>query len=409
MEKAQSPFQDDVVHKQLMIRVCTWNVGESSPVACSPDMLDDWIFGRNKRQANTEPDIIAIGLQEVDMSVKALWLACCGVSTAAGLRWSSALDDHLHNYDLLASNQLMGMELLIFSRKQITSQVTCESDTACSGWFGLFANKGGMATRVTIFNKELNETTRFCIINCHFAAKEEKVARRNQDHDTLLRDINFFTQPRDILDHDFVFWAGDFNYRLYNVSHQQIEALTSCLSEPSEIRDLMANHDQLRHQMSRGRVFRNFTEPAVSFPPSYKVLKHCSDRRYDPKRVPSYCDRILHYTYVVTTKGNDAENRSSSPLLDIEMSSACGSVTSPTGSAGSGITSHPIPIFETDQLDTVTTHSTDGSQQTDPATDPILCFEYISTFDNAGSDHRAVSALYRVPSVTVIEEFEEAC
>ena len=401
------PQGDDSFRKQLMVRVCTWNVGESSPLACSTDMLNDWLFGRNKRQADVEPDIIAIGLQEVDMSFKALWFGCCGANTAAGVLWKSALADHLDDYELVSSDQLMGMELIVFIRKEISSQITCESDSACSGWFGLFANKGGMASRLTIFNHETSETSRICIINCHFAAKEDKVSKRNEDHDTLLREIKFTTAPHSILGHDHVFWAGDLNYRLQDIPDSKISSLTNYLSNSSQIRELLAEYDQLRLQMAAGRVFKNFLEPEISFPPSYKVLKHSIERKYDTKRVPSYCDRILHYTFIQNSKvGNDVENRSSSPLLDIEMSSACGSLTSPTSSS----VCHPVPVFDSQPAESILNkESDDTSTQTDRSTEPIVCFEYSSTIDNAGSDHRAVSGLYRIPSITLVERFEEVC
>ena len=107
---------------------------------------------------------------------------------------------------------------------------------------------------------------------------------------------------------DRVFWMGDLNYRI-NGTRELIDALLAppderARSAPTWEGDeahekamkaaLLAN-DQLRAQMSSGRVFGGFVEGDIHFRPTYKFDK--KDRNaYDhsaKRRIPAYTDRIL--------------------------------------------------------------------------------------------------------------------
>jgi len=93
-------------------------------------------------------------------------------------------------------------------------------------------------------------------------------------------------------DHDYVFWLGDFNYRIQ--TEHRIEEVFSRV-ERSDLAWLRKN-DQLLVEQAAGRVFVGFKEAEIQFLPTYKFQTGTNhyDRRPDKKtRAPAYCDRIL--------------------------------------------------------------------------------------------------------------------
>lgn len=55
--------------------------------------------------------------------------------------------------------------------------------------------------------------TSFCFVAAHFAAGQSQVAERNADYGEITRKIAF-PMGRTLKSHDYVFWCGDFNYRI---------------------------------------------------------------------------------------------------------------------------------------------------------------------------------------------------
>ena len=77
--------------------------------------------------------------------------------------------------------------------------------------------------------------------------------------------INQFTlKGRHVLSHDYVFWCGDFNYRI-NMSRQEVKELVAKQSWE----ELLAA-DQLRCEHGAGNTFMGFTEGPITFAPTYK-------------------------------------------------------------------------------------------------------------------------------------------
>ena len=67
--------------------------------------------------------------------------------------------------------------------------------------------------------------------------------------------------------------------------------------------------DQLRHQITRGAVFKWMHEQPITFQPTYKFDKHYSDPLgYDSsekRRVPAWCDRIFFRGSELTRRSED--------------------------------------------------------------------------------------------------------
>ncbi|KAJ3431209.1 hypothetical protein M0812_02885 [Anaeramoeba flamelloides] len=89
---------------------------------------------------------------------------------------------------------------------------------------------------------------------------------------------------------DILFWMGDLNYRLENISRTEVLEMI----EKKELNSLL-KYDQLREQMKFGYVFKGFKESVVNFPPTYK-FDPGTITQYDTsekKRTPAWTDRIL--------------------------------------------------------------------------------------------------------------------
>jgi hypothetical protein len=71
---------------------------------------------------------------------------------------------------------------------------------------GTAANKGGIGLRLKV------DDTRLAFVTAHFAAGQRVVDDRNRDYWTITNGLKF--KNRNLLDHDCVFYLGDFNYRI---------------------------------------------------------------------------------------------------------------------------------------------------------------------------------------------------
>ena len=296
---------------ELVIRICTWNVAEVNPEKLSTRAVKEWVF-----QTETEliplqssscplPDVIVIGLQEVDMSA----LAMIKEKTKRGKEWRSHLHDVIcvgtkHAYVNVSNKQLMGLGLFIYAKSAVHAKMrNIETRGARTGFFNSFGNKGAICARFELKGKF------FCFINCHLAAHQERVGRRNKDHHRIRNITAFDSSPERLLEHDTVFWFGDLNYRLELSREQVVDSLSlDCKKE------LMTMHDQLKAAMRKGHAFQGFTEPPITWGPTYKVLKG-ELGAYSLKRSPAYCDRILYATGLSTEDDStDTEHDGDRPI-----------------------------------------------------------------------------------------------
>ncbi|KAI4323656.1 hypothetical protein L6164_023245 [Bauhinia variegata] len=100
--------------------------------------------------------------------------------------------------------------------------------------------------------------------------------------------------PDRILDHDWIIWFGDLNYRI-SLSYDEAKRLVEKKDWPS----LFAK-DQLKMEREAGRVFKGWQEGKIYFAPTYKYPFN-SDTYYaegikiskNKRRTPAWCDRIL--------------------------------------------------------------------------------------------------------------------
>jgi phosphatidylinositol-bisphosphatase len=208
----------------------------------------------------------------------------------------------------VASRSLVGLLIVVFVKAEHQESVQYVSSAALGvGVMGMMGNKGGVSIRLHFYDSTL------CFVCAHLAAHRENVAGRNQDFANVYNKTTFEvgekairevirsgslshwsigTTKVGISDHDIVFWLGDLNYR---IDESMNDGHVLQLSE-KKILDELRTLDQLNIERAAGRVFTDFEEGVLTFPPTYKYQPGTDmyEQRPDKKlRAPAWCDRIL--------------------------------------------------------------------------------------------------------------------
>lgn len=133
-----------------------------------------------------------------------------------------------------------------------------------------------------------------CLVNSHLAAHDHMLEERISDYQRIKDATKFSVKvSQSIYEHDYVFWFGDLNFRLYkgeeseNLSPEEIREMI----HKDQLKDLLKK-DQLSIAMCEGRAFSELVERLPQFPPTFKFEPGTSE--YDMKRRPAWCDRILY-------------------------------------------------------------------------------------------------------------------
>ncbi|XP_041863662.1 synaptojanin-1 isoform X3 [Melanotaenia boesemani] len=279
--------------KQIRVCVGTWNVNggkQFRSIAFRNQTLNDWLLDAPKKAGHPEfqdskanpIDIFAIGFEEmVELNAGNIVSA----STTNQKLWAAELQKNIsrdHKYVLLASEQLVGVCLFVFIRPQHAPFIRDVAvDTVKTGMGGATGNKGGVAIRL------LFHTTSICFVCSHFAAGQSQVKERNDDYNEITRRLSF-PMGRLLYSHDYVFWCGDFNYRI-NLPNEEVKELIK-----QQNWDSLTAGDQLLDQKNAGMIFRGFIEGNLDFAPTYKYDLFSEDYDTSEKcRTPAWTDRIL--------------------------------------------------------------------------------------------------------------------
>uniref|UniRef100_A0A8C9DIU7 Synaptojanin-1 n=1 Tax=Prolemur simus TaxID=1328070 RepID=A0A8C9DIU7_PROSS len=281
--------------KPKKIRVCvgTWNVNggkQFRSIAFKNQTLTDWLLDAPKlagiqefQDKRSKPtDIFAIGFEEmVELNAGNI----VNASTTNQKLWAVELLKTIsrdNKYVLLASEQLVGVCLFVFIRPQHAPFIRDVAvDTVKTGMGGATGNKGAVAIRM------LFHTTSLCFVCSHFAAGQSQVKERNEDFVEIARKLSF-PMGRMLFSHDYVFWCGDFNYRI-DLPNEEVKELIR-----QQNWDSLIAGDQLINQKNAGQIFRGFLEGKVTFAPTYKYDLFSDDYDTSEKcRTPAWTDRVL--------------------------------------------------------------------------------------------------------------------
>nr|XP_014342484.1 PREDICTED: synaptojanin-1 [Latimeria chalumnae] len=281
--------------KPKRIRICvgTWNVNggkQFRSIAFRNQTLTDWLLDAPKLAGvqdyhdgrGKSVDIFAIGFEEmVELNAGNI----VNASTTNQKLWAAELQKTIsrdYKYVLLASEQLVGVCLFVFIRPQHAPYIRDVAvDTVKTGMGGATGNKGAVAIRM------LFHTTSLCFVCAHFAAGQSQVKERNEDYMEIARKLSF-SMGRMLFSHDYVFWCGDFNYRI-DLPNEEVKELIR-----QQNWDALNAGDQLINQKNAGQIFKGFYEGKVNFAPTYKYDLFSDDYDTSEKcRTPAWTDRIL--------------------------------------------------------------------------------------------------------------------
>eukprot|EP00063_Salmo_salar_P010460 XP_013985295.1 PREDICTED: synaptojanin-1 isoform X5 [Salmo salar] len=279
--------------KQIRVSVGTWNVNggkQFRSIAFRNQTLNDWLLDAPMKAGLPEfqdsrtnpPDIFAIGFEEmVELNAGNIVSA----STTNQKLWAAELQKNIsrdHKYVLLASEQLVGVCLFVFIRPHHAPYIRDVAvDTVKTGMGGATGNKGGVAIRM------LFHTTSICFVCSHFAAGQSQVKERNDDYNEITRKLTF-PMGRLLYSHDYIFWCGDFNYRISQPNEEVKELIRQ------QNWEALTAGDQLVDQKNQGLVFRGFIEGNLDFAPTYKYDLFSDDYDTSEKcRTPAWTDRCL--------------------------------------------------------------------------------------------------------------------
>ncbi|KAH9848135.1 DNase I-like protein [Lenzites betulinus] len=272
----------------------------------------------------TDPDVLVLGFQELDLSTEALLYSTKTVREDA---WCMAIFAGLGEkailYEKLVSKQLVGMLLVIITKKRHHSSFSeIRTSSAGAGIMGIMGNKGATAVRLLFTpiptspsagaNYE-GKPVVLTFVNAHLAAFDEMFEKRNADFHDLSKRLQFDsglvaddsaapggaygppTVQLSIFETDALFWLVNLNYRITIPDADVRNLLASELLREENIATLR-QYDQLTLAMRRGKAFEGFVELLISHLPSYRFGAGllADSLGYDTKRKPAWTDRILH-------------------------------------------------------------------------------------------------------------------
>ncbi|CAF1547394.1 unnamed protein product [Adineta ricciae] len=308
----------------LTVMMATWNTGEASnlyeqnytPAAKQQTEMRERMLGDLEdillpTFVDYVSDVIIMCTQEVSVAKKPI-------------DWEVLLQEVVGPTHVLFHSVHFGtLSLCIFLRRDLIWYCTePEEDIVKFRAVGAVRTKASLAVTFNLFG------TSFMIINSHFEAGENVEGRANrklnfQNTKTKITIPQEFIQRTCLLNKhspttsrvdslkraessssldsglppstdmtkacDFVFWAGDFNFRV-SMSHK--DAVELCKEKKY---DALLLHDEfLDADQKHSNAFNDFQEAKIEFAPTYKYDLSSGNDSYAKNRTPSYTDRILY-------------------------------------------------------------------------------------------------------------------
>ncbi|XP_039385482.1 synaptojanin-2 [Mauremys reevesii] len=292
--KAMSERQFEFTHfKRIRVAMGTWNVNGGKQFRSNilgTSELTDWLLDSPKLSGVSEfqdnescpADLFAVGFEEmVELNAGNI----VNTSTTNRKMWGEQLQkavSRTHRYILLTSAQLVGVCLFIFVRPYHVPFIRDVAiDTVKTGMRGKAGNKGAVGIRFQF------HSTSFCFICSHLTAGQSQVKERNEDYKEITQKLSF-PMGRNVFSHDYVFWCGDFNYRI-DLTYEEVFYFL----KRQDWKRLL-EFDQLQQQKSSGKIFKDFHEGTINFGPTYKY--DVGSEAYDTSdkcRTPAWTDRVL--------------------------------------------------------------------------------------------------------------------
>ncbi|KAK2964116.1 putative Inositol polyphosphate 5-phosphatase E [Blattamonas nauphoetae] len=268
----------------LTVYVCTWNLEGGVP---PQDMLSFIPIG--------EFDIFAIGTEECERTIAKSFF------NSKKEKWEAVLEAFFtpNDYCLVETSTLMACHIAVYIRSSLRPHLSCvQRNKVATGFGQVIGNKGAVMVAFCLFERP------FLFISSHFEANQHSIQERNMNYLRIQTetDINYCKHclPRDsaepddeiMTNHfDYVWWMGDFNYRIDGTVEMILQ-----LMKRGEY-GILSLHDQLYVERKAGNVFQHgFCEGPLLFKPTYKIQPYSNPPDYgqmSKKRIPSWTDRIF--------------------------------------------------------------------------------------------------------------------
>lgn len=260
-------FADATEDARLKVQVTTWNVNHKPP----PDDVTP-LLGLDR-----QPDIIAVGLQEVSISPHEAIINAIFID-----RWTKAIDATVEpkGYTKIRTVAMVGIILNVYALDRHNFKISIiDHARVRTGWKGLYGNKGGVALTFLLYGSPVT------FVAAHLAPSEANQERRIEDYQVIEK-----RRGRSCSQEDYTFWLGDFNFRLMNEGTYTADKIQYLLQKGNlaELR----KQDELTVIKEQGRIFKGYEEQPVTFKPTYRF--YVGTNNYDLQRRPAWTDRILY-------------------------------------------------------------------------------------------------------------------
>lgn len=312
----------------LRMRMCTWNVHETSACEVPLESLEKLLGVQHPCDLYVfcfqETIPLNLGNPYSSESILEEWAA----------RFVEAIGGQ---YECLGTNRLLGLSMILIVKSSVKMQFSdIKTESLGTGVFGVWGNKGAISARVTIGGDPSANIkgTQWQFINCHLASGESfgslkdrqkqlfKISKMvNMNDVELAEEMSSSSSSSSSTDHeenelvweadpkeeshssspsrttyessvdwskaaDGLFLCGDLNYRI--------------TADPDMVRTLISrqdystllHYDSLKDEAEQNNILLGLEEGPIDFPPTYKYRSD-SPLQYEEKRVPSYTDRIF--------------------------------------------------------------------------------------------------------------------
>ncbi|XP_041038205.1 phosphatidylinositol 3,4,5-trisphosphate 5-phosphatase 1 isoform X1 [Carcharodon carcharias] len=293
MQLMKNKHSDFPEPDMINIFIGTWNMGNAS----APADIQSWFLcrGQGKTRDDTAADIphdiYIIGTQE-DTQGEREWVE---------LIKSTLKDITYIKFKHIATQTLWNIRIVILAKPEHANRISHISTSSVkTGIANALGNKGAVGVSF-MFNG-----TSFGFVNSHLTSGSEKKLRRNQNYINILRFLNLGDKklgPFDITNRfTHLFWLGDLNYRV-ELPTQEAENIVEKIKQ-QQYQELLAK-DQLIMEKNDNKIFLQFQEEEITFPPSYRYDRDSRDMYNYIKQkatglkynLPSWCDRVLWKSY----------------------------------------------------------------------------------------------------------------
>ncbi|KAL4002858.1 Endonuclease/Exonuclease/phosphatase family protein [Acanthocheilonema viteae] len=225
--------------------------------------------------------IIAVGLQELSH------LELFG-TIPAETTWLSILTSWMnaHGKSLLCKTSLACNLLLIFAQLEVFPLVNeINSRQSRSSLGGLTGHKGSVSLRI-----KFRDESSLVFITSHLLPNASNYEKRCLQYKNG-KVCAFDDMARSSDENNNVIWLGDFNWRVDQLTSQEMIMKLAELNSNDHMDKLVNKFDQLKRAQRNGQAFMDYREEKIRFAPTYRLMVGSS--YYDQERVPSWCDRIL--------------------------------------------------------------------------------------------------------------------